>query len=190
MNKLIKGSIAGAAGIALLLGGAGTLASWNDTASIAGGTIVAGNLAIGTSTTAATWTINGGTPRADLTGYKAVPGDVIVYTKPVSITATGDNLVATLSLGAGSITATSSSTAADVALANYLTKSATLTATGAGIAASGSNFTVTAGTAGVAQDVTVKVTITFPKNAAAGFENNTKTGSVSLAGLGITLTQN
>ena len=29
MNKLVKGSIAGAAGIALLLGGAGTFALWN-----------------------------------------------------------------------------------------------------------------------------------------------------------------
>ena len=35
MNKLVKGSIAGAAGIALLLGGAGTLALWNADAYIA-----------------------------------------------------------------------------------------------------------------------------------------------------------
>ena len=32
MNKLVKGSIAGAAGIILLMGGAGSLAYWNDSA--------------------------------------------------------------------------------------------------------------------------------------------------------------
>lgn len=189
MNKLIKGSIAGAAGIALLLGGAGTFASWNSSAAVAGGTIVAGNLSVAASATAASWSINGGAARANLTGYKAVPGDVIVYTKPMSIVATGDNLVATLGLSPASIVASSAATA-DVALAKYLTKTATLNASGTGIAASGSNYTVTAGTAGVSQDVSVSVTITFPKDAVAGFENDTKAGSVSLDSLAVTLTQN
>ena len=46
MNKLLKGSIAGAAGIALLLGGAGTFALWNDTAAASGGTVQSGNLSV------------------------------------------------------------------------------------------------------------------------------------------------
>jgi alternate signal-mediated exported protein len=114
---------------------------------------------------------------------------VLTFTKTVNVTATGNNLVATLGLGAASITPTSAS-AADVALAAYLTKSAVLSATGTGIAASGANYVITAGTSGVTSTVTVTATITFPKNATAGFENNTKLGSVSLADMAVTLNQN
>ena len=43
---MLKGSIAGAAGVALLLGGAGTFALWNGDAAIAGATITAGTLTV------------------------------------------------------------------------------------------------------------------------------------------------
>ena len=46
MQKIITASIIGAAGVALLLGGAGTFALWNSSAATAGGHIVAGALAI------------------------------------------------------------------------------------------------------------------------------------------------
>jgi alternate signal-mediated exported protein len=187
MNKLLKGAIAGAVGIALLTGGAGTFALWNSSTAVSGGTIVAGNLLVADSGTAGTWAANG-TP-VTLSTFKAAPGDVLTFTKTVNVTATGNNLVATLGLGAASITPTSAS-AADVALAAYLTKSAVLSATGTGIAASGANYVITAGTSGVTSTVTVTATITFPKNATAGFENNTKLGSVSLADMAVTLNQN
>ncbi len=186
MNKLLSGAIAGAAGIALLLGGAGTFALWNSTAAVSGGTIVAGNLLVADNGTVGTWAVNG-TPVV-LSSFRAIPGDVLTYKKSVAVTATGKNLVATLGLGAASITATSASPA-DTALAAYLTKSAVLSATGVGITAAGSNYTVTAGTAGVSQNVTVTATITFPKSTTAGFENNTKLGSVSLNNLTVALTQ-
>lgn len=187
MNKLLKGAVAGAAGVALLLGGAGTFALWNSSASVAGGNIVAGNLAVADSATAGVWKANGQV--VTLSSFKAVPGDVLTYTKPVSVTATGDNLVATLGLSPAAITGTTAS-AADTALAAYLTKTAAITATGPGIAASGSDYIITAGTAGVTQDVTVTATITFPKSPTAGTENNTKLGSVNLNNLAVTLTQN
>lgn len=187
MNKLLKGAIAGAAGVALLLGGAGTFALWNSSTAVSGGTIVAGNLLVADSGTVGTWAANG--TAMTLSSFKAVPGDVLTYTKTIAVTATGNNLVATLGLGAASITASTAS-AADTALAAYLTKSAVLSATGTGITASGANYTITAGSTGVSQNVTVTATITFPKNAAAGFENNTKLGSVSLDNLAVTLTQN
>lgn len=187
MNKLLTGAIAGAAGVALLLGGAGTFALWNSSTAVSGGNIVAGNLLVADSGTTGAWTANG--TAITLASFKAVPGDVLSYTKTIAVTATGNNLVATLGLGTASITATSAS-AADTALASYLTKSAVLSATGTGIAASGSNYTITAGTAGVSQNVTVTATITFPKSATAGFENNTKLGSVSLDNLTVALTQN
>jgi len=189
MNNILKGTIAGAAGIALLLGGAGTFALWNSSASVDGGTIVAGDLEVTSSATAGSWTVNGGAPRATLDGYAVVPGDVIVYSKAMSITAEGDNLVATLGIDPASIAATSASVPADVALADYLAATAVLTATGTGISTGGAPYTVTAGQAGVSQDVTVGVTITFPKSTTAGFENDTKLGSVNLDALAVTLTQ-
>jgi alternate signal-mediated exported protein len=188
MNKLLKGAMAGAAGVALLLGGAGTFAMWNDSTPVAGGTIVAGNLDVADSGTAGSWSVNGGAARPNLTGFTAVPGDTLVYTKTISVTASGDNLSATLSLSPASITA-SSNTTADTALAAYLTKTAVLTATGTGISTGSAPYTITAGTAGVSQDVTVTVTITFPKSTTVGWENDTMLGSVSLNDLTVVLKQ-
>lgn len=83
MNKLLKGSIAGAAGIALLLGGAGTLAYWNDAETIgSAGTVQSGELSI-ESTTAGSWSDS-----IDL----IVPGDSLTYTEEFTVTASGDNL--------------------------------------------------------------------------------------------------
>jgi alternate signal-mediated exported protein len=82
MNKLLKGSIAGAAGIALLLGGASTLAYWNDSETLTGaGTVTAGELDI--KPISATWD-------DDISAI--VPGDSLKYTGVVEVTAVGDNL--------------------------------------------------------------------------------------------------
>jgi alternate signal-mediated exported protein len=94
MNKLVKGSIAGAAGVALLLGGAGTLALWNDSASINAGTVASGVLDVANDA-AGSWS-----PSLSL----IVPGDTIVYTDALEVTATGDNLKATVTTNIGSIT--------------------------------------------------------------------------------------
>jgi len=190
MNKLVKGAIAGAAGIALLLGGAGTFALWNASSTVSGGTIVAGNLVVADSGTPGTWTVNNGVTPIVIGSYRAVPGDVLKFTKTVNVTATGDNLVATLGLGTASITPTTAGKQVDIALAGYLGSNAVLTATGNSITASGSTYTVTAGAAGiVAQPVVVTATLTFPKSATAGLENDAELGSVKLNDLTVTLTQ-
>jgi len=95
MNKLVKGSIAGAAGIALLLGGVGSLALWSDSASLTPTTITAGNLDIAPTATAGAWA-----PAL----AKIVPGDTTTYTQSYTVTATGDNMHATLSTNVGAIT--------------------------------------------------------------------------------------
>src|SRR4051812_29833136 len=46
MNKLVKGSVAAATGIVLLMGGAGSLALWNDSQVVNGGTVSTGELDI------------------------------------------------------------------------------------------------------------------------------------------------
>lgn len=188
MNKLLKGAIAGAAGVALLLGGAGTFALWNSSASVTGGNIVGGNLLVADSGTAGAWTANGAA--ITLAAFKAAPGDVLRFTKTVNVTASGNNLVATLGLGTASITG-STGAAADSALAGYLNANTVLAATGTAITGTGPTYTVTPGTAGITSSpVTVTATITFPKSATAGAENTAALGSVNLNNLTVTLSQN
>jgi alternate signal-mediated exported protein len=195
MNKLVKGAIATAVGAALLMGGAGTFAYWNDSVGITGGSITSGNLAITDATPSnGVWTVQkDGTGTAttvpNIAAFVASPGDKFTYTKNVTITATGNNLSATLSLAPGSIVAASNTTANN-ALAAYLTTTSTVAASGTGITGTGPTYTVTPGAAGITnQTVTITVTITFPKSTTAGFENNTKLGSVNLTGLAVNLNQ-
>jgi alternate signal-mediated exported protein len=188
MNKLAKGAIAGAAGVVLLLGGAGTFAFWNSTANVAGGSIVAGNLLVANTGAAGVWTDQNDVVITIAT-YRIVPGDTLTYTDDLTVTAVGDNLVATLDLAGGAITPTTAGNAADVALAGYLADSATLTATGTGISGASPTYTIVAGTAGVSQVVTVSVELDFPFGAVAGVENDAKLGSVNLSNMAVTLTQ-
>ena len=208
MNKLVKGAVATAAGVALLMGGAGTFAYWNDSVGITGATITAGNLVLTDATPSnGVWTVqkNGtgtATTVSNIATFVVSPGDKFSYTKIVKFTATGDNLTAKLSLAPGSIVgAGATPTAASNALAGYLQKTATLTATAIGtqiVVGTGSDagtFTITPGSTGlVDQTITVTVGITFPKQAdttssAAIVENTTKLGSVSLTGLSVLLSQ-
>ncbi|MEC5152074.1 alternate-type signal peptide domain-containing protein [Cryobacterium sp. GrIS_2_6] len=188
MNKLLKGSIAGAVGVALLLGGAGTFASWNSTATAGGAaTIAAGTLSVTEPSPAApgTWTSTVGAalpvPITNIAAYKAVPGDVLTYTKVLNISATGDNLKATLSLSGAAITVPANATTADKALLTTLSASAVLTANLA--AATGGGYTVDK----TASTVTVTAKITWPFG--SGIDNSAQGGSVSLANFSVLLTQ-
>jgi alternate signal-mediated exported protein len=114
-NRRIKGLIAGAAGVALLLGGS-TFALWSANGTAGGGTITAGNLDLTaeaaafhdissdrTDTDGATNTAVGvpGHPIGDSTAlgsYRIVPGDTIAGVYEYEITLLGDNLVADLNL--------------------------------------------------------------------------------------------
>ena len=196
MNTLVKGSIAAAVGVAVLMGGAGTFAYWNSSVGLTNQTVSAGNLVVTDPTPAdGVWTVqkNGtgtATTIASIAAFRATPGDRLTYTKTVKVSASGDNLTATLSLGAGSITPATASNAADTALSTYLQKTASISAVGTGISTVGGTITVTPGSAGiVAQNVTVAVVVNFPKDAAAGTENATKSGVVNLAGLTVDLNQ-
>lgn len=180
MKKLTKAAIAGAAGIALLLGGAGTLAYWNADATVAGGTITAGDLTI-VAAGAGVWTDagNADAPIPDITDFRAVPGDVLTYTATFNVTAVGDNLTATAALTGNSIAAASAAPA-DVKLAELLEPTATFTidsvATDTLVAKPGT------------QQVVVSVSITWPDGVPAD-DNAAMNGVVDLEGMTITLTQ-
>ena len=172
MNKLTKGTIVGAAGIALLLGGAGTFALWNDSASVDGGTVTSGTLYFD-AVRAGTWQDVSvpATPKpiADITGFRTVPGDVLTYTSDVVVNATGQNLVAKFDAAYKNTTALPTGFTAAVTVKD---------STGAIVA---NPVTVTNGAT-----YKVVVTLTFDKATAGKVSQNT---AVDLDDVGLTLTQ-
>ena len=99
MNKMIKGSIAGATGIALLMGGFGTYALWSDSEGVDSGTVQSGTLDIvsvgnvswadvSTNKTAAAWQASDA----------MVPGDKVTMTRSVTMDASGKNLAVDFAL--------------------------------------------------------------------------------------------
>jgi alternate signal-mediated exported protein len=91
-SALIKGTAAIAVGAALLLGGGGTLASWNGSDSGAPGTVVAGDLNVVAAK--GVWKDRTGAEISDIDDYKVVPGDKLTYTQVLDVTLTGDKMAA------------------------------------------------------------------------------------------------
>lgn len=94
MKNMTKGALATAVGVALLLGGGGTLAVWNDQAQSNAGEIAAGNLDLEAG--AGAWSSNVSGSIADISSYRVVPGETLTYSQPLTVTLVGDKLAATL----------------------------------------------------------------------------------------------
>ena len=168
MNKLVKGSIAGAAGIALLLGGAGTFALWNSTVSVPAQSIAAGNLEL-TANTAGVWTKDG--VAINPTTYRIIPGTTLEYNQTLTVNAVGDGLKANLTYSG--LTATGG-------LDPLITKTLAVTSASTNATVNGTTIAFTPGTA----KVNVKITVSFPQSATAG-QNQT----LNLNAVNFTLTQ-
>jgi alternate signal-mediated exported protein len=166
MNKLVKGSIAGAAGIALLLGGAGTFALWNATATVSAQTITAGTLAL-TANANGVWTKDG-TPITAST-YRVIPGTTLIFTQTLTVNAVGDGLTADLTYSGF----TGSNTLAAIT-------DETLEVTSATATVAGNTLKFTPGTS----TVNVKLTVVFPQGATTG-----QNAVLDLSALNFTLTQ-
>lgn len=117
-SALIKGTAAIAVGAALLLGGGGTLASWNAADNAAPGTVTAGDLNVVAAT--GVWT-DRNDATVDIASYKVVPGDKLTYTQVLDVTLTGDKMAAT-------ITATGTGAANGFTPANVVVSGPVLTA--------------------------------------------------------------
>ncbi|MEO7146798.1 MAG: alternate-type signal peptide domain-containing protein [Terrimesophilobacter sp.] len=167
MNKLTKSAIAGAAGIALLLGGAGSLAYWNSSATVSSTTIDAGSLSVAIASGAA-W---------DKTITKWVPGDTATYSANLTVVASGDNIKADLTLDKSSIASGTLASALDIVFATGTLPS--------GVTNSGSGVYRVAG-AGT-YTIPVTVTVTFPFGSTA--DNSTQSGTVNFTGVKFTVTQ-
>ena len=171
MNKLVKGSIAGAAGIALLLGGASTFALWNSSAAITDASISSGTLTV--SASAGTWSTN---------PALWVPGDTFTYTSTLSVVANGTNLTSQLSVDSATITGGANLKAAIVtsmAVSGALPARVTL-------ASPGVYNIAPAGVGGAAISIPVIVTVTFPSSISG---TTAQTESVDLANLQFKLQQ-
>ncbi|WP_422115706.1 alternate-type signal peptide domain-containing protein [Brachybacterium sp. UNK5269] len=96
MNKMAKGAAITGLGVALLLGGGGTLAVWNAEQSTNAGVIASGQLDVAPGK--GVWTdANTGTT-VDIKTYRVVPGDSLTYTQPLTVTLEGNNVSAVLSM--------------------------------------------------------------------------------------------
>ena len=109
MNKTTKGALAAAAAVALLLGGAGTLAFWSDDEPVDGTPVNAGHLALVTDLTntgCGSWQLDTGesAPTTYVDGDPLVPGDVLTKVCSYTIQAEGNHLRATVGVSAPTLT--------------------------------------------------------------------------------------
>jgi len=188
MNKLTKGAIATAAGVALLLGGAGTFALWNGSVSVAGGTIDTGTLSI-SKVGSPTWVDNSTSTPATVTGaVVAVPGDTYTLTQQVTIAETGNNIKANFVASAASIASAfgAANVGTVVTTVSLVAQTGSLT-NAAFTAGAANNWVVTPGTAPTTT-VNVVTTVTF-NSAVTGTTAQGITKAVDLSGLTYTLTQ-
>lgn len=94
MKKMLKGAALTGFGVALLLGGGGTLAVWNASATAEAGQIVAGDLNLTAGTGHWSSDLSGGI--ADISTYRVVPGETLTYAQSLTVTLVGDQLEARL----------------------------------------------------------------------------------------------
>lgn len=91
MRTSVKAALAGVAGAGLLLGGAGSLAFWNDTESQPGGTIQAGALNLTDADCGDGWVITDTTTKLDLfqAAYRIIPGTSVTRTCTFTLRVSG-----------------------------------------------------------------------------------------------------
>lgn len=199
MKKTTKGTIAAGAALMLLLGTGGTLAYWNDSATLNGqNSITAGQLRV-VQTGTPVWSIKHQTGTettvSDITAVRIVPGDQLIYKGNYTVTAEGQNLAFKVDLAAGSI-AGATAGAADTALAGRLTAATTFSVNGGAATQPGTAVTVAKPTGadnGVkTHTVAIAATITWPFGAdvaSATADNPAKQGKVNLSQFALTVTQ-
>lgn len=125
MNKMVKGAIATGVGVILLVGGGGTLATWNQAQNATMGSVVSGDLNL--TATNGKWTNAAGTVIPDISAYHVVPGDVLTYTQDVNVTLSGDLMAAKLAVTGAGVDGTGATAFSDAAVVSptTLTKGAT-----------------------------------------------------------------
>lgn len=93
MRTSLKAALAGVVGAGLLLGGAGSLAFWNDTEDITGGTVTPGVLDL-SAPSCDPWQLDTAGGNFLLTSDTVVPGDTLTQVCELTLSVTGDHLKA------------------------------------------------------------------------------------------------
>jgi alternate signal-mediated exported protein len=177
MNKMIKGSAAGATGIVLLMGGFGTYALWSDSADMTASEVTSGELDIAAG--AVHWddlsTQETGDWDPNNSNHLVVPGDTITRTQTFAVKGTGKNLKGTVTFAPGAETNNAVNVDVDVTSDN-----AKVTET-----ASGSNNFAFDGPFGTGT-MKVVVTYTLPRDTAGQAGQNV---TASIANSTLTIAQ-
>ena len=178
MHATVKGALAAGTAGTLLLGGAGTLAYWNSTGSVGGGTINSGDLQLDASScTTAAWTVSntveGVTDAAFAVGTdEIVPGDVLKKTCNIAVTAIGANLRANLAVTNGATTGSTMSVGAYSVAGSFKLAGADVTS-------------ITDANNG--QNIVATITVTFPIGTTV--DNTSKSKNIVLTDYTVTATQ-
>jgi len=179
----VKGTVAAAAGVAVLLGGMGTFALWNQSGSIGVAEQVQTGHLTATFPDSMTWkdVTPGGDPahEVDVAAFRMVPGDVLEGTATVEYSVEGEN-----------ITVTPTVTGANGSAATWLTDNK-LTVTTTLVDAGGNPVT----SANVLKDGaegtwTAKVTIAYDQSGANGVGNANMGATIDLDDVTVALNQN
>lgn len=178
MHATVKGALAAGTAGTLLLGGAGTLAYWNSTGTVGGGTINSGDLQLNaTSCTTAAWTVSNSVESVTDAPFvigtdEIVPGDVLKKTCNIVVTAIGENLRANLAVTNGTTTGSTMSVGAYNVAGSFKLGGADLT-------------TITDANQG--QNIVATITVSFPIGSAV--DNSSKNKNIVLTDYTVTATQ-
>ncbi|MCR6712549.1 MAG: alternate-type signal peptide domain-containing protein [Demequina sp.] len=190
MNKTTKAAVATATGIVLLLGGAGSLAYWTDTANTGGSatTINAGTLQL-TAVNVGTWTksFNGGASSTVTPGtFLMVPGDTLVYTQTFNVNARGQDLIFT-------IAPTDPTLGGALGTSTAVTKTFSppvFTSSDSSITGTAGKYTIATAANGIGTGtITVTWTIAWPFANAPATDNGLKSAALTLTTGAVVLTQ-
>ncbi|MCL2542199.1 MAG: alternate-type signal peptide domain-containing protein [Nocardioidaceae bacterium] len=183
MKKTTKGAIAASGAAVLLMGGAGTLAYWTGSQTVAGTSITSGELKLGAPSCGG-WVYDG--TSTSVTNF--VPGDVVSETCTFGITAIGDNLSAKVTAPASVSRSGTDPTSASATVA------ATYSLSGAGGASGAILDKDTITSADNAKTLTAVIKVSFPfgtdESASKTVNaNDTQSWTASLDDLTVSLTQ-
>ena len=178
MHKIVTGTIASAAGVALLLGGAGSFALWNASASSAATAVSSGTLTL-TANDDGAWTdiTNGRSDAIDPASVLMVPGNTYRFTQTLVVGATGKDLTAKLTYAPQSITG-------DADLIAATQKTLDVSSSTASVAETPESTVFTVTPSASTSTVRVTFTIALPESATTGQD-----GTVDVGALAFTLTQ-
>lgn len=171
MNGTTKSALAAGVAAVLLTGGAGTLAYWNDTQTVAGTPISSGELKLGTPACGAGWLLDGNIP---FTNQLVVPGDVLTKNCTIDLIARGEHVGADLGISTAAF-------AAPNALTGQLSPSATFTVAGAT-----RTHITDADDTGATNEIAAKLIVTFDGPAAT---NASQALTATLNSVSVTATQ-